>query len=112
MLPSLTHALRVVLDPTNSKAMQKIDTAKSNDAKAGKDFESLLLMHTTKTAPSQDAKIDKSARDFESLLLTNWLQQAQQSFATVPGGGEEDTDPGKEQLQGLAMQSLGTALTA
>jgi Rod binding domain-containing protein len=62
---------------------------------------------------AQNDKIDKSAKDFESLLLTNWLQGAQESFASVPGGDEEeDADPGRGQLQGLAMQSLGTALTA
>ena len=71
-----------------------------------------------KTSPPQSAKaqndkIDKSAKDFEALLLTNWLQGAQESFASVPGGDEDaDADPGRGQLQGLAMQSLGTALTA
>jgi Rod binding domain-containing protein len=64
-------------------------------------------------SPSQNQKIDKSAKDFESLLLTNWLQSAQQSFASVPGGDQDaDADPGGDQLQSLAMQSLGTALTA
>jgi len=71
------------------------------------------ILHKTDTVKSQNSKIDKSAKDFESLLLSGWLQQAQQSFASVPGGDtEEDSDPGKGQLQGLAMQSLGTALTA
>ena len=62
---------------------------------------------------AQNEKIDKSAKDFESLLLTNWLQGAQESFASVPGGNEDDdADPGHGQLQGFAMQSLGTAMTA
>jgi Rod binding domain-containing protein len=60
-----------------------------------------------------DAKIDKSARDFESILLSGWLQGAEQSFAQVPGGdGEDDDDPGKDQFQGIAMQALGSAMTA
>jgi len=65
------------------------------------------------SAKAQNDKIDKSAKDFESLLMTNWLQGAQEGFANVPGGDEdEDADPGRGQLQGFAMQSLGTALTA
>jgi Rod binding domain-containing protein len=61
----------------------------------------------------EDGKIDKSAKDFESILLGSWLQQAEESFAKLPGGDdEEDADPGKEQFQGMAMQSLGTSMTA
>jgi Rod binding domain-containing protein len=64
------------------------------------------------SAPTENAKIEKSAKDFESILLGSWLQQAEQSFATVPGGdGDEDADAGKDQLQGMAMQSLGTSMT-
>jgi Rod binding domain-containing protein len=60
----------------------------------------------------EDAKIEKSAKDFESLLLGGWLAQAEQSFAKLPGGDdEEDADAGSDELQGLAMQSLGTSLT-
>jgi len=64
-------------------------------------------------APEKDkAKIEKSAKDFESLLLSNWLQQAEESFAKLPGGdNEDDADSGREQFQGIAMQSLGTTLT-
>ena len=61
----------------------------------------------------QDAKIEKSSKDFESILLGSWLQGAEQSFAKVPGGDEEDDDDtGKDQFQGIAMQALGTAMTA
>lgn len=67
-------------------------------------------MQRASTATKTDAKIDKAATDFESLLLTNWLQSAEQSFGTVPGQ-ESDEDPGKEQFQGFAMQSLGASLT-
>ena len=67
-------------------------------------------------APSStkdDAKIEKSAKDFESILLSNWLQQAEQSFGSLPGSeNEDDLDSGKEQFQGIAMQSLGASLTA
>jgi Rod binding domain-containing protein len=65
------------------------------------------------SAVTVDSKIEKSAKDFESILLGSWLQQAEQSFGTVPGGdGDDGADAGKDQFQGLAMQSLGTSMTA
>ena len=71
------------------------------------------VMRQANSAHTQNAKIEKSAKDFESILLSNWLQQAEQSFASVPGGDEdEDGDSGKEQFQGMAMQSLGASMTA
>ena len=71
-----------------------------------------LLRHSG-SAPAENSKIEKSAKDFESILLGSWLQQAEQSFGSLPGGDDdEDADPGKDQLQGIAMQSLGSSMTA
>jgi Rod binding domain-containing protein len=71
-----------------------------------------LLRHPV-LASTENSKIEQSAKDFESILLGNWLQQAEQSFASLPGGDDDgDADAGKEQFQGLAMQSLGGAMTA
>jgi Rod binding domain-containing protein len=70
------------------------------------------LLHKNPTAASVDAKIEKSATDFESILLGSWLQQAEQSFGSLPGGDDEDTDSGKDQYMGIAMQSLGASMTA
>jgi Rod binding domain-containing protein len=62
---------------------------------------------------TENGKIEKSAKDFESILLGSWLQQAEQSFASLPGGDDDgDADAGKEQFQGIAMRSLGDAMTA
>jgi Rod binding domain-containing protein len=62
---------------------------------------------------TENSKIEKSAKDFESILLGSWLQQAEQSFGSVPGGDDDDDeDAGKDQFQGMAMQSLGTSMTA
>lgn len=63
---------------------------------------------------NENNKIDKAAAQFESILLGTWLGQAEQSFGTVPGGDGEDpdADAGKDQLQGIAIQSLAGALTA
>ena len=71
------------------------------------------LLHQAPAPGAENAKIEKSAKDFESILLGSWLQQAEQSFASLPGGdGDDDADSGKDQFQGIAMQSLGASLTA
>jgi Rod binding domain-containing protein len=57
-------------------------------------------------------QIKKSAREFEAVLLSHWLEQAEQSFATVPGS-EEDQDavPGHDQFQAIAVQAIATSLS-
>jgi Rod binding domain-containing protein len=65
-------------------------------------------------AGSEDPqKIERSAKEFESILLASWLQSAEKSFGTVPGGDpeSENEDPGKGQFQSYAMQAVATALT-
>lgn len=58
------------------------------------------------------AKIEKSAKEFEAVLMSHWLDQAQQSFATVPGTDpDQEDDPGRDQYHSLAMQAIGTALS-
>jgi Rod binding domain-containing protein len=70
------------------------------------------VLHQSGSA-TENKKIEKSANDFESILLGSWLQQAEQSFGSLPGGDEDgEEDSGKEQFQGMAMQSLGSAMTA
>lgn len=61
--------------------------------------------------PSDDAKIEKGAREFEAILVGSWLQQAEQSFATVPGADDEQ-DPGGEQMMSLGVQQLATSIAA
>ncbi|MGD0938446.1 MAG: hypothetical protein ABR905_01955 [Terracidiphilus sp.] len=71
------------------------------------------LLHQPSSPSAVNSKIDKSSKDFESILLSSWLQQAEQSFGSLPGAEEdEDADVGKEQFQGIATQALGSALTA
>jgi len=71
-----------------------------------------VLRHPA-SAATENSKIEKSAKDFESILLGSWLQQAEQSFGSLPGGDDDDdADAGKEQFQGIAMQSLGSSMTA
>lgn len=64
------------------------------------------------TDPANSAQIQKSARDFEAVLLSHWLEQAEQSFASVSGSDEDqDADPGRDQFHAIAMQAVGSALT-
>jgi Rod binding domain-containing protein len=65
-------------------------------------------------AGNDDAKIDKSAQEFESMLLSTWLQQAEQSMASVPGADDQDDQSGglKDQMMSLGVQSLSTAMAA
>jgi hypothetical protein len=41
---------------------------------------------------SDSQKIERSAKQFESILLASWLQQAEKSFATAPGGRNSSYD--------------------
>jgi Rod binding domain-containing protein len=61
---------------------------------------------------TDNGKIEKSARDFESMLLGTWLQQAEQSFATIPGADDEDDAASRDQMMSLGVQNLAQALTA
>lgn len=57
-------------------------------------------------------KIDKAAKDFESILLGEWLQKAEQSFASVPGTDpDQQNDSAYGQFQSISCQFLGEALS-
>lgn len=93
---------------TNAPTLQ----AGVQDSRAGRLLSGSVASGTS-TSSREDAKALKAGKDFESVLIGNWLQQAEQSFATVPGGdGQDDHDPGKDQFQGIAMQALAGSLTA
>jgi len=67
--------------------------------------------HVKNSTTNKD-KIQKSAKDFEAVLMSSWLEQAQKSFATVPGGDpDEDKDPGHDQFQSIATQAVATAMS-
>lgn len=59
-----------------------------------------------------DAKIEKGSKEFEAMLLGTWLQQAEQSFATVPGADGDEDAAGKDQMMSLGVQQLATSLAA
>ena len=58
------------------------------------------------------AKIDKGAKEFESVLLGSWLQQAQESFASVPGTDDDNDDVGKGSMMSLGVQTLATSMAS
>jgi len=62
-------------------------------------------------SPADSAKIDKGAKEFEAILVGSWLQQAEQSFATVPGD-DEDQDVGRDSMMSLGVQTLATSMSA
>jgi Rod binding domain-containing protein len=57
------------------------------------------------------AKIDKGAKEFEAVLVGSWLQQAEQSFGTVPGA-DDGQDVGRDSMMSMGVQTLATSMAA
>jgi Rod binding domain-containing protein len=76
-----------------------------------KEMQLLQQLNSAKASPD-DAKIEKGAKQFEAMLLSSWLQQAEQSFATVPGADDDQDDPGKQQMMSFGVQSLADSMAA
>jgi Rod binding domain-containing protein len=68
-------------------------------------------MKSSKSA-TDAARIDKGSQEFESVLIGSWLQQAEQSFGTVPGSDEDEDAAAREQMMSFGVQSLATSLAA
>lgn len=75
---------------------------------------STLQQLSAMRGPTTASKIDKGSKQFEEMLLSNWLQQAEQSFATVPGADDDDDQDktGRDQMLGMGVQSLAQAMEA
>lgn len=71
----------------------------------------MIQLAKSPTGVNDDAKIAKGAKEFEAILVGSWLQQAEQSFATLPGA-EDDQDPGRDQMMSLGVQTLSTSIAA
>ena len=69
--------------------------------------DALLRQAKDVNGTSTDAKIQKGSKQFEALLLGGWLQQAEHSFASVPGGDDGD-DSQRDQVMSFGVQSLAT----
>jgi hypothetical protein len=81
----------------------------TNALQAGQDR--VMQQVTSSPSTSDDAKIEKGSQQFAAILVDSWLQEAQQSFATVPGA-DEDKDAGDDQMMSFGIQSLGNSLAA
>jgi Rod binding domain-containing protein len=80
-----------------------------NQAQGGQAIRSL---RSAQEPGADSAKIDKASRDFESILVGEWLNQAEKSFATVPGTDpDQQNDSGHDQFQSIACQSLAQGLS-
>lgn len=72
--------------------------------------QTLQQMNSAK-ATNDTAKIEKGAKQFEAMLLQSWLQQAENSFATVPGAEDDDDNTtGRDQMMSMGVQSLADAM--
>jgi len=61
---------------------------------------------------NDNPRIEKGAKQFEAMLLGTWLQQAEQSFATVPGAEDDEDAAGRDQMMSLGVQSLAESMAA
>jgi Rod binding domain-containing protein len=74
--------------------------------------ESMVQGMKSSKGATDSAKIDKGAQEFESVLMGSWLQQAEQSFATVPGSDDDEDAANRQQMMSFGVQSLATSLAA
>jgi Rod binding domain-containing protein len=72
----------------------------------------MLQQMKAQTGVNDDARIEKGAKQFEAMLLGTWLQQAEQSFATIPGAEDDDDAAGRDQMMSLGVQSLAESMAA
>jgi Rod binding domain-containing protein len=84
-------------------------SAQSNALESREDL--MMRQFKSPAGLGDDAKIAKGAKEFEAILVGSWLQQAEQSFATVPGT-DDDADPGASQMMSLGVQQLATSMAA
>lgn len=70
----------------------------------------ILQQVQSATGPDQKEKIAKGARQFETLLLQGWLQQAEETLATVPGADDDEDGGGQQTMTSMGVQSLAEAM--
>ena len=88
---------------TNSN-IENLDAARSSEA--------MQTLRGAKKPGSDPKKIDKAAHNFESLLIGHWLEQAEKSFASVPGTDpDQKDDSSRDQFMSIACESLAQGLS-
>jgi len=69
-------------------------------------------LRNAQAAGGDPKRIDKAARNFESLLVGHWLEQAEKSFASVPGADpDQKDDSSRDQFMSIACESLAQGLS-
>ena len=59
------------------------------------------------------SKLQKSAQQFEAILIAKWLEEAEASFAKLPGDDKDpDADPGQDQFRSMAQQFLAESISS
>jgi len=71
-----------------------------------------LLGNVARSKPA-DSKLQKSAQQFEAILIAKWLEEAEASFAKLPGDDKDpDADPGQDQFRSMAQQFLAESISS
>jgi len=71
-----------------------------------------LLGSVARSKPA-DSKLQKSAQQFEAILIAKWLEDAEASFAKLPGEDKDpDADPGQDQFRSMSQQFLAENISA
>ena len=88
----------------NSATAQDLDSARGSEA--------VQTLRGVKAPGTDSKKIDKAAKNFESLLIGHWLEQAEKSFASVPGTDpDQKDDSSRDQFMSIACESLAQGLS-
>lgn len=86
--------------------------ASSQDLGSARSAEAMDILRRAQTAGAKSGKIEKAAQNFESLLVGHWLEQAEKSFAEVPGTDpDQEADSSREQFMSIACESLAQGIT-
>jgi len=71
------------------------------------------LLGSLSRAKPVASKLESAARQFESILIAKWLEEAEDSFAKLPGEeNDPDADPGQDQFRSMAQQFLSDSISA
>lgn len=60
-----------------------------------------------------DSRLKSSAHQFEAILIGKWLEEAEATFAKLPGDDENpDADPRQDQFRSMALQFLAEGISS
>ncbi len=84
----------------------------NQDLNSSQSSQAVQTLRGAQTPGTDPKKVDKAAKSFESLLVGHWLEQAEKSFASVPGTDQdEQNDSSRDQFLSIACESLAQGLS-